>query len=135
MLRELLVGVVVLSTLALAQTPAPPRVERADDNTTIYAVPLEQAFLAVAQVAASKWYVTFSNKDTATVSFTTKRSNWTGIAHAVTVVCETLPDGRTRVRLNTQLAATSARTLYASTKGLKREFFALLTGRLGTPPK
>jgi hypothetical protein len=67
MLSFLLVLSIALGVPQEATAP----VEKLADTERIYQVPPDKLFVAAAQVAAQKWNVTYSDKDTYTVSFKT----------------------------------------------------------------
>lgn len=79
-----------------------PAFAEEDKKSRVYNVSVERAFMAAAQVVAKEWQVLHSDKDTGIVSFRTGRNmrTWTGFD--MTVLCEPLEDGQTRVSVHAQ---------------------------------
>jgi hypothetical protein len=80
--------------------PAQP--DERDDFTRIYDFPMETVFVAGAQVAAMKWNVTHSDKDTGIISFKTGMNMRTWKGFEMTAVCIPLDGGKTQVSVRPQ---------------------------------
>src|SRR5687768_13306211 len=66
--------------------------EKQDDFIRTYDAPMDKVFLAAAQVAALKWHVTHTDKDTGIISFKTGMNMRTLRGFDMTALCMPMDD-------------------------------------------
>jgi hypothetical protein len=121
------------------EPPAAEPVFAKDGRSAVYPVPLDKVFKAAAQAAASKWVVSYSDKDTGTISFHGGKSVMWNRTLDLSVLCTSVADTQTKVEIKTQKATNAGLLSFSHDKGVVKDFFDALTDRLretgDLPPK
>jgi hypothetical protein len=133
--RLIAVALIVLLATPLA-TPlgaqGPQPVIAKDGKSALYPVSTDRAFVAAVRAAASKWTVTFCDKDSGTVSFVTGHSFWNNRALQVSVTLSRVSDAETKVGITMQKQVSHGLGTGNWDKGLVQDYFVAITEQLKT---
>jgi hypothetical protein len=99
-------------------------------NSAVYPVAIEQVYPAAVRAAASKWNVTFTDKETGTITFQTGTSYWNNRSLQVSVTLTKVSDTETKVELATQKKVATWGLSFKADKGLKNDYWKALTALL-----
>jgi hypothetical protein len=104
--------------------------EKKDDFSQTFTAPIEEVYRASVQVAAGKWNVTHSDKDSFLVSFKTGANMRTWRGFEMSAICIDAGDGKTLVQLHAQKRPTAQLFSWKEGNRVASTFFKELTKRL-----
>jgi len=128
--------VALTALVSLSAYPAEDKKSKEDDFTRTFPAPVEKVYAAAVQTAASGWHLQYSDKDARALSFSTGRNMRVSSGFDMSVVCEEIAPGQTRVKLHPQRRG-EQKQLFAWKEGnrIARQFLSALDEKLKRLPQ